>query len=75
MGGKVLKRRKETLAAGYIRDILFRTGDDCQVYIYDLDHRHVDYKILETTARDDGSVIIRILQQYNNSPLIQLFDE
>lgn len=70
-----MARAKEVLAAGVVRDILFRTGDDYQAYIYDLDHRHVDYKILDTMARDDGSVIIRILQQYNNNPLIQLFED
>ncbi|MBQ2858600.1 MAG: hypothetical protein IJA45_01765 [Oscillospiraceae bacterium] len=65
-------RRKELLAAGYIRDVLFRNSDDCQVYIYDLDHGGVDYRILDSFNRDDGSVIIRILQQYNNCPLIEL---
>ena len=68
-------RRKELLAAGYIRDILFRTGEDCQAYIYNLDQRKAEYKILDTYTRNDGSVIIRILQQYNNAPLIQLYEE
>lgn len=70
-----MSRRKELLAAGYIRDILFRNGDDCQVYIYGLDHQKVEYKILNTYNRDDGSVIIRILQQYNNVPLVQLNED
>lgn len=65
-------RRKELLAAGYIRAIRFQNPDDSQVYIYDLDHRGVDYKILDSSFRPDGSVIIRILQQYNNCPLIEL---
>ena len=68
-------KRKELLAAGYVRDILFRNPNDAQFYIYDLDHRKVEYRILDSYTRDDGSVIIRILQQYNNSPLIQLFEE
>ena len=68
-------RRKELLAAGFVRDILFRNGDDCQVYISELDHRKVNYKILDSAVRDDGGVIIRILQQYNNVPLIQLYDD
>lgn len=65
-------RKKELLAAGYLRDILFWNPDDAQLYIYDLDHRGVDYKILDTCTRSDGSVIIRILQQYNNVDLIEL---
>lgn len=64
-------RKKELLAGGYIRDLLFRNPDDAQLYIYELDHRGVAYKILDSFVRD-GSVIIRILQQYNNSPLIEL---
>lgn len=66
---------KELLAAGYVRDILFRDNSEYELYVYKLDHRKIQYKILDSTVREDGSVIIRILQQYNNSPLIQLYDE
>ena len=62
-----MPRAKEVLAGGYIRDLLFRKDIDCQAYIHELDRRNVEYRILDSMAREDGSVIIRILQQYNNS--------
>lgn len=64
--------RKELLAAGYIRDILFCSNDEVDLYIHNLEHRCFEYKILDRYVRDDGSEIIRILQQYNNVPLIEL---
>lgn len=70
-----MAKAKELLAAGYVRDIRFRSKNDCELYIFQLDHRHIQYEILDRYEPEDGSVIIRILQQYNNSPLIRLFDE
>lgn len=70
-----MSRKKEILAAGYIRDILFETVEDMEQYLDNLEHRKQLYKVLQTYEREDRSVIIRILQQYNNSPLIQLFND
>lgn len=64
-------RNKEVLAAGVIQDLLFRCEDCLEIYLYELDHRYTAYKVLEKLRRDDGSVIIRIVKQYNNSELIQ----
>ena len=64
---------KRLLAAGYVRDLMFDCSDSLEIYLYQLDKRF-HYKILDKFVRDDGSVIIRILQQYNASPLIQLYD-
>ena len=55
-----MSRKKEILAAGYFRDILFQSKDDLELYIYQLQHRYQNYKILEQYNREDGSVIIRI---------------
>ena len=66
-------RNKELLAAGIVRDILFRNKDAFDLYLYALDHDKKVYRILDTYVRNDGSVIVRILQQYNDSDLIQLF--
>lgn len=63
---------KELLAAGIVRDIAFISEYALEIYLYGLDRREVVYEILDKFTRDDGSVIIRIVQQYNNSPLIQL---
>lgn len=65
-------RRKELLAAGLIRDILFCSNDEVDLYIHELEYRCVQYEILDRYVREDGSEIIRIMQQYNNVPLIEL---
>ena len=70
-----MARTKELLAAGYLRDILFRSGEDLKNYILQLESRKQEYRILEQMNREDGSVIIRILQQYNTAPLIQLYED
>lgn len=68
-------RRKIVLAGGYVRDLLFPSEDHAQAHIQSLEYRGLEYKILDSLRRDDGSMILRIVQQYNNSPLINLDDE
>lgn len=63
---------KRLLAAGYLRDIEFDCQDSLDLYLYALDHKCLQYRILDKYVRSDGSIIIRILQQYNNADLIQL---
>ena len=65
-------RNIELLAAGIVRDIWFRSLDHRNTYLKRLDDRKINYQIMETLERDDGSVIIRLLQQYNSSDLIQI---
>lgn len=66
---------KQLLAAGIVRDLAFLNRDALYLYLYRLDHNEVIYRILERWNRPDGSVIIRIVQQYNSSPLIELYEE
>lgn len=66
---------KKLLAAGIVRDLEFLNRHALDIYIYRLDHNEVEYKILEQWNRPDGSVIIRMIQQYNNSPLVELYEE
>lgn len=66
---------KQLLAAGIVRDLAFLNRDALDHYLYCLDHIEVIYQILERWNRPDGSVVIRIVQQYNSSPLIQLYEE
>lgn len=66
-------RTKYLLAAGIVRDIEFRSKEVFDLYLYALDHRKAVYKVLDTYVRQDGSIIVRIVQQYNGSDLIQLF--
>lgn len=64
--------RKRLLAAGIVRDIEFPSQGALDLYVASLAGKWVEYKILDILNRPDGSVIIRILQQYNNADLIQL---
>lgn len=68
-------KHKELLAAGIVRDIGFSSKDVFDFYLYDLDRKKILYKILDTYVRDDGSMIVRIVQQYNNVGLIQLYED
>ena len=54
-------RNKTLLAAGVVRDIEFRSSDVFDLYLYDLDHKKVVYKVLDSYVRDDGSMIVRVL--------------
>lgn len=65
---------RELLAAGIVRDIKFDSKDSMERYFIKLQHNFVVYKILDTYTRSDGSVIVRVLQQYNSSPLIELYE-
>lgn len=69
-----MMRTKELLAAGIVRDLQFISEYALEIYLYSLDYNKKLYKILDKFTRDDGSVIIRIVQQYNDSPLIELYD-
>lgn len=64
---------KRLLAAGIVRDLEFDSMDSLEVYLYQLQHKCIDYKCLETFERFDGSVIVRLLCQYNNADLIKLY--
>ena len=70
-----MARAKEVLAAGVVRDLLFRDREEYEQHLHSLENRHKRYQVIETINREDGSIIARILSGYNNSPLIQLFDE
>lgn len=64
--------RKRLLAAGIVRDLEFDSAESLEIYIYFLDRKKLQYKILDKFTRDDGSIIIRIVCQYNSADLIRL---
>lgn len=43
-------------------------------YKHQLERNRVKYKILEETEQPDGSVIIKVIKQYNTSPVGEYFD-
>ena len=68
-----MHKRKELLTAGIVRDIRFATTEDKENYLEQLQEKKQLYAILETVARPDGTCLIHIVQQYNDSPLIKLY--
>lgn len=69
-----MAKAKEILAAGIVRDIRFDSSDRAEVYLYRLDHLGFTYQVLQTCNCDNGTVILRVLQRYNDCDLIQLYD-
>ena len=65
---------KKLLAAGIVRDIEFDSEESLAMYIARLNLFLTKFYILDKHIRDDGTVIIRIVTQYNNSDLIQLYE-
>ncbi len=39
-----------------------------------MDRSHSKYRILEETPQEDGSIIIKLIKQYNNSDVGNYFD-
>ena len=39
-----------------------------------LDHNHTKYKIIEQTTEPDGSIMLKIIKQYNSSPIGDYLD-
>lgn len=69
-----MNKPKELLAAGIIRDIRFKNQLKLRIYIGGLEQRKAQYKILERVDCEDGTILIRIIQQYNTAPLIELYE-
>ena len=69
---RCLVMRKRLLAAGYLRDIEFDSKASLDEYLEVLGFKCLDYRILDKYTRSDGTVIVRILQQYNSADLIEL---
>lgn len=65
--------KKQVLAAGIVRDIKFGSKEDMEIYLYEMKHKKQLYAVLENYERNDGSILARIVQQYNQSPLIELY--
>ncbi len=43
--------------------------EELENYKKTLERGRTQYKILEETKQEDGSIIIKIIKQYNNSPV------
>lgn len=49
--------------------------EEVAAYKRRLDSSHTQYRIVEETEQADGSVIIKIIKQYNQSPVGDYLDE
>lgn len=65
--------RKQVLAAGIVQEILFPSMGDLDLYLASLDGKKIRYECLDAAERDDGSVKLRIVKQYNGSDLIRFY--
>ena len=44
-------------------------------YKKNLERNHIQYKITEQTNQPDGSIIIKVIKQYNSSPVGDYLDQ
>ena len=42
--------------------------DEVEKYKRDLERNHTQYKIVEQTEQPDGSIIVKVIKQYNSAP-------
>lgn len=57
---------KEDLGHAYA---MKQVRDEVTHYKQSLERKHTQYKIVEETEQPDGSIIIKIIKQYNQSPV------
>ena len=43
--------------------------EEFEKYKQSLEKSHTEYRVLEEVKQDDGSIIIKVIKQYNNSPV------
>ncbi len=44
-------------------------GEEVERYKQNLDRSHIQYKIIEQTTEADGSILLKVVKQYNSSPV------
>ncbi len=48
--------------------------DEVAHYKKNLERNHTRYKIVEETAQPDGSILVKVIKQYNTSPVGDYLD-
>lgn len=48
--------------------------DEVEIYKKKLERNHVKHKIIEEAVQPDGSIMIKIIKQYNTSPVGDYLD-
>jgi len=44
-------------------------NEEVEHYKKNLERNHTQYKILDQTSQTDGSIILKVIKQYNTSPV------
>jgi len=53
---------------------VYQVQEEVKHYKQGLERSHVQYKLLEETTEADGSIILKLIKQYNNSPVGNYLD-
>ena len=67
-------KEKELLAGGIVRDFRFRNEAAYREYLNELNYSGREYEILQREPGKNGTVLARIVTQYNDAELIKLWD-
>lgn len=62
---------KEGVGQAYAVSLVRQEVDQ---YKKDLERHHTKYKIVEQTDQPDGSIIVKVIKQYNASPVGEYLD-
>lgn len=50
-------------------DAVKLVNEEVERYKKNLERNHTQYKIVDQTSRTDGSIILKVIKQYNSSPV------
>lgn len=56
-------------------DSIKQVEQELEHYRKNLEQNHTQYKITEQTNQPDGSIIIKVIKQYNSSPVGDYLDQ
>lgn len=62
---------KEDIPSDYAKELVVK---EYEQYKLTLDRNHTKYKIVDEAKQDDGSIIIKVIKQYNSSPVGEYLD-
>jgi len=62
---------KEDCQSDYARKLV---RDEVEHYKAQMDRAHTQYRILEEHEQPDGSIIVKVMKQYNTSPVGEYFN-
>ncbi len=63
---------KEDMAHDYA---VSSVKQEVEQYKKNLEHNRTRYKIVEQLEQPDGSIVVKVIKQYNSSPVGDYFDE